>query len=145
MTDISTIRMHGLRVYYVIVAIGLALMIWPLILSHPPDVGHAPSVVRALLGGVCLLAALGIRHPLRMLPILLFEFVWKTIWLLAFALPASMRGPLEPAWQASVVDTGVGVALSLVLIPWGYVYATYVRAPAEPWRGRGRGHVAREA
>lgn len=142
MTEVSTYRMYALRLYYLIVTVGLALMIWPLILSHPADVGHAPSVVRALLGAVCLLAALGLRYPLRMLPIMLFELVWKTIWLVAFALPASLRGPLEPAWQASVVDTGVGVVLSLLLIPWPYVYANYVRAPADRWRGGpGIGHV----
>jgi len=36
-----------------------------------------------MLAGVCLLALLGTRYPLQMLPVLLFEFVRKPIVLVA--------------------------------------------------------------
>jgi hypothetical protein len=37
------------------------------------------GVVRSVLAAVSLLAVLGIRYPLKMLPLLFFELVWKTI------------------------------------------------------------------
>ena len=137
MTEVSMTRLYALRVYYVLIAAGLALMIGPLILLQEPNVEHARSVVRALLGAVGLLAALGVRYPLRMMPILLFEFAWKTIWLLAFALPASRQGPLDATWQSSVFDTGLGVVASLLIIPWPWVWQNYVRRPGDPWRAVG--------
>ena len=89
-----------------------------------------------MLGAVLVLAAIGLRHPLRMLPLLVFELVWKSIWLLAFWLPASRAGVLDAAMRASLIDCVFGVALALVVIPWRYVFDTYVRGAGEPWRRR---------
>ena len=43
-----------------------------MLLTQTPDVEHMRGVVWALLGAVGLLAVLGIRYPLQMLPLLLF-------------------------------------------------------------------------
>ncbi len=51
---------------------------------------HAPTdrgVITSLLAAMCLLALVGVRYPRQMLPMLLFEFAWKTIWLLVYGLP----------------------------------------------------------
>lgn len=46
------------------------------------------GVVVCLLAAMSLLAFLGPRYPIRMLPILLFEVAWKEIWIAAVAIPA---------------------------------------------------------
>lgn len=55
-----------------------------------------------------------------MLPILLWEIAWKTIWLLVVALPALAAGAInaetqELAWQI------VWVVLVYAAVPWGHV------------------------
>lgn len=135
MNGVSTIRLYVLRAGYLFIAIGLGLMIWPGIISAPADLSHGSGVIRALLGAVGLLAALGIRYPLRMLPLMIFELTWKTIWILAFGLPLWLRGGLEGAYAATMFDNGVGLAILLVVMPWGYVYRNYVAGGGEPWRG----------
>ena len=56
MSEISTLRLYLLRACYLLIAVGLAAMIWPGILSHGDDVPHMNTAVRSLLGAVSLLA-----------------------------------------------------------------------------------------
>ena len=100
-------------------------------MSHPiTDRG----VIAALLGGVWALAFLGLRYPLQMLPLLMFELVWKLIWLAAYGLPQWAAGQLTPVTADDLFNTLFGVAVMLVVIPWGYVWRRYVKQPAESWR-----------
>ena len=132
--EVSTFRLYLLRATYLLIAVGLALMIWPLILRHPADVPHMNGVVRSVLGAVALLAVLGIRYPLKMLPLLFFELVWKCIWVLAFGLPLWSADQLDPATSQTMFDCLFGIFLVLVILPWRYVFTQYVRVPGERWR-----------
>jgi hypothetical protein len=90
-------------------------------------------VVLSILGGFALLVALGIRYPLKMLPLLFFEFVWKAIWLLLFGLPLVLSGQLEPETTETLTACLMGVVLVPLVTPWGYVLKHYVRAPGDRW------------
>jgi hypothetical protein len=46
------------------------------------------GVVNSMLLALVLLAVVGLRYPLKMLPLLFWEIAWKARWLLALALPA---------------------------------------------------------
>lgn len=134
MHDVSTFRLYLLRAAYLLIAVGLGSLIWPTLAEPPADVEHMRGVVRALLAAVGLLALVGIRYPLAMLPLLLFELVWKTIWVLAIGLPLWMADAFTPGTRESWRDCLVGVALCVAVIPWRYVMETYVRAPGDRWR-----------
>jgi hypothetical protein len=72
---------------YVFIAVGLAVQQWPGILNPPADIPHMGTVVGSVLGAVTLLAVLGIRYLLKMLPLLFFELLWKVMWVLMWGLP----------------------------------------------------------
>jgi hypothetical protein len=92
------------------------------------------GIVACLLGAVALLSALGIRYPLQMIPVLLFELIWKIIWLLAFALPLYNIGQVDENIKTSVFETLFGVIITPLLIPWKYVWKHYVLMPADRWK-----------
>ena len=135
MSDVSTIRLSLLRALYLLMAIGLGITIWPGILA-PGNVSHMGSVVRSLLGALALMALWGLRYPLKMLPILLFEFVWKVIWVVAFGLGPWLRGALDPDRQETLFACLMGVVLVPIAVPWGYVVRHYLTAPGARWRGK---------
>ena len=133
MPDVSMTRLWVMRAFYAFMAVGAGLMVWPLIISHNPSTPHLTGVAWALIGTISLLALVGIRYPLQMIPLLVFELTWKVVWLLAFALPLWLAGNLDEAHRTSVIETSVGLILIFV-IPWRYVIANYVKRPGDPWR-----------
>jgi hypothetical protein len=88
----------------------------------------------SLLGALSVLAALGIRYPLQMAPLLLFELLWKSIWLLAVALPLWSVHRLDPDTMESVGACLMGIVLVPLAMPWPYVLANYVKKPGDRWR-----------
>lgn len=133
MNEISLTRLYALRAMYLLMAVGLLLAVWPNIISPPNLVAGPTSVIRAMLGALGLLCLLGLRYPLQMLPLLIFELLWKVIWVSASALPMWYRPGLDDYAAQSLMECMIGVVLLPVVIPWRHVIARYVRLPSEPW------------
>lgn len=134
MSEVSIVRLYVLRAAYTLIAVGLAIVVWPGVLRHSDAWALKNGDTCALLAGIQVMAMLGIRYPLKMLPLLLFEFTWKSIWLLAIALPLWRAGQVDAATVESVNACVLGVVVCLVAIPWRYVWGRYVVEPGERWR-----------
>jgi hypothetical protein len=108
------------------------LVTLPLLIHHGPT---ERGMILGIKGGLWIMGMIGVRHPLRMLPIFIFEFVWKTIWLLAFGLPKWISGIGSPRLSQDMMGIGiVPLSLALLLMPWGHIWRRYVGQPAERWR-----------
>ena len=142
MSEVSTWRLYLLRGMYLLIAVGLALTVWPSIISPSNSVANANTVIRSLLGALALLSVVGIRYPLKMLPLLLFELLWKVIWVVAFALRMWLAGGLDDYASETLFACLMGVVLVPVVMPWGYVFRHYFKAPGDPWRRVGAGRAA---
>jgi len=86
-----------------------------------------------MLVALSLLAFLGLRYPLQMLPILLFELAWKFIWVAVVVLPLWIADQIDPA-TLNVFYSCLVVLFVLAVIPWRYVVAHYVTKKGDPWR-----------
>jgi hypothetical protein len=137
MSEVSTFRLYILRAMYVFTVVGLAIEKLPALL-HPANLSPGDSVILSVLGATALLAVVGIRCPIKMLPLLFFEFVWKFIWMLVFGLPRLLSGGLDPSISFGGTETLIACLVGIVLVPlavpWGYVFRQYVKAPGDPWR-----------
>jgi hypothetical protein len=129
--EVSLARLYVLRATYLLLVVGLGAMIVPPLIRHEP---MARGVIPSLLGAVWLLAFLGLRYPLKMLPLLMFELVWKTIWMIAYGLPQWSAGQMPPTFAEDSFNIAAGVILMPMVIPWGYAWRHYVKAPGDRWR-----------
>ena len=141
MTDVPLWRLYLLRAAYLIGAVGLGLTVWPKILHGAPIINLHQGVVRAMLAALALLCVLGLRNPLRMLPLLFFELAWKAIWLGAVAYPAWAGGRMD-ADTLETAKEALPVVIVLFLIPWRYVVSSdffgadrWAGAPRAGWAG----------
>jgi hypothetical protein len=131
-SQLSLARLHLMRAGYLLMGVGLVLVKWPLL----PDAHSLPlyeGVTLCLLTAMSLLAFLGLLHPVKLLPVLLFESAWKLLWLALVALPQAVSGGLDAATTDVAVNCSVVVVI-LAVVPWGHVWRTYVRAPGDRWR-----------
>ncbi len=131
--EVSVPRLYFLRLGYLVIAVGLALVKWPLIINHDGPWPLFEGVVTCMLVALSLLWFLGVRYPLQLLPALLFELAWKLIWTIVVVLPAWRNDHLDPA-TLYVFYTCLLVVIPLAVIPWRYVFSHYVTKPGDRWR-----------
>ena len=79
------------------------------------------------------LALVGLRHPVRMLPVRLFESTWKMLWLGTVALPNAAAGTLDGAMREVAVSCAV-VVVVLAVTPWRHMWESLVKEPGDRWR-----------
>jgi len=138
MNEVSKYRIYALRAMYLLVVIGLALSVWPdVFTAEKPfaSLSSAQTVQTSMLGAFWLLCALGVRYPLQMLPILMWELIWKTIWLVTVPLPLYLNGNFDDKLMPNVIAIGMVVLVYLVL-PWSYIWQHYVKKPGTPWQSQ---------
>jgi hypothetical protein len=131
--ELSTRRLNVMRLGYAFMGVGLALVKWPVLLQNASSLPVPEGVVACLLTALSLLAFLGLRYPVRMLPVLLFEVTWKLIWIAAVAVPHLISHDINPATSAVLFNCSFVVVI-LAVIPWRYAWRRYVRTPGDAWR-----------
>ncbi len=131
-TELSLTRLHLMRAGYLFMGVGLVLVKWPLL----PEAHSLPlyeGATLCLLTAMSLLAFVGLRHPVALLPVLLFETAWKLLWLGLVALPRAASGDFGAATADLAVSCSLVVVI-LAVVPWGYVWRTYLRTSGDRWR-----------
>lgn len=135
MNEVSTFRLYLLRATYLLIVVGLGMQVWPEVLQHA-KLSLMDGVVDSMLAAISIMALLGIRYPLQMLPLLLFELTWKSIWLIAFALPLWSAQDIDAGTRETIKACLMGIVIFPISIPWGYVFAHYVKQPGTRWKTR---------
>jgi len=132
--ELPLYRLYLMRAAYLLLGLVQGAKTWTAILHHaqPWDFWH--GVGMSFFGALTLLGLLGVRYPVRMMPLLMFECVWKAIWVLAAWLPPYLEHTLDPDIADSFAGIFPGVVIVPLVLPWGYVWKHYVLAPADRWR-----------
>lgn len=128
---LSATRLRLMRAGYLFIGLGLVLVKWPL-LADASTMPLYEGVTLSMLTAMSLGALLGLRHPVAMLPVLLFESTWKLIWLALVALPKVTGSGLDAATTEVLVNCSLVVAV-VAVVPWRYVWQRYVVAGGDRW------------
>lgn len=126
--SLSRIRLYAMRLLYLLNFLALGADVWPAILHHTKPWDPLHGVAFSFWAALSLLSLWGVRFPVKLLPLLLLQFSYKVIWLLAVAYPLWSAGQLDPVARELITACGIGALLDLVIIPWPYVFEHYVKA-----------------
>jgi hypothetical protein len=132
MPEVPLFRLYLLRAIYALIAAGQGSLQLPLFLHH----GHwtlMSGVAHSFLLALAILSIVGVRYPLQMLPLLIYELLWKLIWLFAIALPLWLANQFDADTRESFFEIAPIIVI-IPIIPWRHVFAHFVRAPGARWR-----------
>jgi hypothetical protein len=127
---VSTLRLYVMRLMYLLNFALLGSDAWPEIIHHGGVWDPLKGVAWSFWAALSALSGLGLRYPLKMLPLLLIQLAYKSIWLVAVALPLRSVGQSSNLTSIFLI----GVTFDLIAIPWPYAFAQYVKNPGDRWR-----------
>ena len=130
--EVPTWRLYLLRAMYLLVVVGLGTLVGPQFFHRTQPWAYADGIIACMLVAFSLLSLLGLRYPLQMLPILLWELVWKAVWLGVIAWPLWRSGRMDEASSANAFACSL-VILVVIAIPWRFVFDHYVRKQGDRW------------
>ncbi|RUS48895.1 hypothetical protein [Cohnella sp. AR92] len=123
---VSLLRLYILRAGYLVVVVGLGIQIWPEVINRSGSWELMEGVVQCMLLAFWALCVLGLRYPLQMLPVLLWELAWKSLWLIVVALPIWTSGHMDDPTMEMAISI-LWVVIFPFVIPWRFVIANYVK------------------
>ncbi len=130
---IATWRINAMRFLFLLIAFVMGSIVWRQVLFESADWDVMRGLAKSMLAALALLSLWGVRYPVQMLPLMLYEIAWKTIWILLIAGRAWMNDKWTPDIEALFTDC-IGIIIAYFLVPWRYVWAKYVAQPMEPLR-----------
>ena len=80
-------------------------------------------------GPYSVLSVIGIIRPLKMLPIVLLEILYKVLWLILVAYPLWSINQLVGSPAEKMTYIFLWVALPIIAMPWKYAFENYVFKP----------------
>lgn len=128
---LPTFRLNLMRGGFLLMAVGLAVVKWPLLL-HAASLPANDGAMLCILTAVSLLAFLGLRYPIAMLPILVFEVLWKVLWFAIVALPHLIANDFDAPTE-SLLFKNLFVIPIIAVTPWDFVWKRFVTARGERW------------
>lgn len=144
--EVSIVRLYLMRALYLLNLLLVGFNVWPTLINPSSPLPLMEGVALSFYTALSTLSALGLRYPLKMVPLLLVQLFYKSAWLLAVAVPLWSTGALTSDFAGAAQSFVIGVLLDVLVIPWSYVVANYLLAPGDRWKsGPSRGRVTVES
>jgi hypothetical protein len=126
---VRPIHIYLLRLLFVLMFFVLGRETWTQILTHQGPWEPFQAVAWCVWTVFATLAGLGILRPLKMLPIVLLEIFYKTLWLIIVAYPLWAKGALWSSPAESIAIPFLWLPLPIIAVPWGHAFRTYIYDP----------------
>lgn len=120
------IKVYVLKLFFLLMFLLVAKEAWTTLITHKGDWNPEVAVAWCAIAAYTTLSGLGIIHTLKMLPIMLFMYLYKSLWLFFVAYPLWKNGTLAGSEAEDWTQTFMLIVIPVVFTPWRYVFKTYV-------------------
>lgn len=123
---VRPINVFLLRAIYLPMCTLMARTAWSSILGHQGAWEPYRAMADCVWAAYGTLALLGLLHPLRMLPVVLFMIFYKSLWLAVVAWPLWRAGTLAGSSAEELTTIFLAAPVFAVCVPWGHVVRRFV-------------------
>jgi hypothetical protein len=129
---VPRINIYLLRAMFFLMVVFLGQDAWGFILRHEGSWEPVEAMAWCSWAAFSVLAIIGFIHPLKMLPIVMLEILYKVIWLILVAYPLWSAGELQGSAAEGMTEGFLWVWLPIAAMPWWYFVRTYVVRQKRP-------------
>jgi len=123
---VRPVNVYLLRTVFLLMFLFVGYDSWSYLLGHEGAWDPMKAAAWSMFAAYSLLAILGVFQPLKMLPLMFFVILYKSVWLLFVAYPLWAAGQLAGSPAEGMARVFVWVPLAIVVVPWKYVLDKYV-------------------
>ena len=116
------VKLLFMRLLYLLNFVSLAFDNWAIIIKGDGDLSTLEGVAISFWASFALLSLVGIRHPLKLLPILLLQLLYKSLWIIGIYWPAFQKEMVPESTTEFFYICIAGIVLNILIIPWKYFY-----------------------
>jgi len=123
---VPRINIYLLRLLFTLMFLFLSYDSWTHIISHKGPWDPVNASAWCMWAGYSIISFIGVMQPLKMLPIILFEIVYKVTWLIFVAYPLWSKNELAGSPVEYTANVFIWVLLPAIFMPWRYFFRVYI-------------------
>ncbi len=123
---VPRINIYLLRLLFALMFLFVTYDSWTHIFNHTGPWNDVNAAAWCMWGSYSFISIIGIFRPLKMLPIVLFEVIYKTAWLVIVAYPLWVKNQLIGSPAEGMTSVFEWVWLPIIAMPWRYFFKTYI-------------------
>lgn len=123
---VPRINIYILRLMFFLMVIFLGKDAWSHILTFNGTWNATDAMAWSIWASYSVLAILGVLNPLKMLPIVILEILYKVLWLGLVAYPLWKTDKLIGSEAEGMANAFLWVFLPIIGMPWKYFFKKYM-------------------
>ena len=120
------VKVYVMKLFFLLMFLFVAKDAWAELITHEGRWNSEIAVAWCSIAAYTTLSGLGIFHTLKMLPIMLFMFLYKGLWLCFVAYPLWSEEQLSGTEAEGWARIFILIVIPVLFTPWKYVFKTYV-------------------
>jgi len=123
---VRPVNIYGLRLFFALMFLFVSFDSWSSLLGHEGAWDPMRAAALCMFASYAGLSGIGVVRPLKMLPLMVFMVVYKSLWLLFVAYPLWRADTLAGSTAAGMANIFVWVVVPIAFIPWDYFVRSVV-------------------
>jgi hypothetical protein len=123
---VPRINIYLLRILFTLMFLFVAYDSWKHIFNHTGPWDNMNAAAWCMWAAYTTIGIIGVLRPLKMLPIVFFEIIYKLTWLAIVAYPLWVKNKLTGSPAEGMTSVFSWVVLPIVAMPWRYFFMVYI-------------------